>query len=100
MAGKTRIKAKEKDGVVTVMALAKHPMHSSIEAKKLKVKQNFITHLTAQVDGKIVYEISSSQFFSKDPFLKFKYKGKKGDKITIKWVDILGGTNSSDGIAK
>lgn len=66
MAGKTRIKAKEKDGVVTVMALAKHPMHSSIEAKKLKVKQNFITHLTAQVDGKIVYEISSSQFFSKD----------------------------------
>ncbi len=100
MAGKTRIKAKEKDGTVTVMALAKHPMYSGVEAKKLKVKQNYITHLTAKVDGKIVYEVSSSQFFAKDPFLKFKYKGKKGDKVTINWVDLLGGTNTSEGKVK
>lgn len=46
-------------------------------------------------------KLVAHNFFQKiDPFLKFKYKGKKGDKITIKWVDILGGTNSSDGIAK
>ncbi|RLA78026.1 MAG: thiosulfate oxidation carrier complex protein SoxZ [Epsilonproteobacteria bacterium] len=97
---KTRIKAKAKNGIVTVMALAKHPMYSGAEAKKLKVKQNFITYLKAEVSGKIVYEVTSSQFFSKNPYLKFKYKGNKGDEIVISWVDLLGNKNTSKSKAK
>lgn len=97
---KTRIKAKSKKGIVTVMALAKHPMLSGVEAKKLKTKQNYITHLKAEVNGKIVYEVSTSQFLSKDPYIKFKYKGEKGDKVVISWVDLLGNTNVSKGKVK
>lgn len=91
----TRIKAKEKGGVVEVMAMAKHGMLSSVEAKKANTESNYITHLKAEVGGKIVYEVSMSQFFSKNPVIKFQYKGKKGDEISISWVDLKGNTNVS-----
>ncbi len=90
---KTRIKAKAKKGIVTVKAMAKHPMLSGVEAKKAKKEMNFITHLKAEANGKIVYEVSMSQFLSKDPYIKFMYKGEKGDELVISWVDLLGKTN-------
>jgi sulfur-oxidizing protein SoxZ len=86
-----RIKAKLKSGVVTVKALAKHPMIGHTEAKKKKVKVNFITHLSAKVGGKVVYELSSSQFISKNPYFKFKFKGASaGNEIVITWKDSSG----------
>ncbi len=90
---KTRIKAKLKKGVVKVQALSKHPMLSYFEAKRAKKEANFITYYKAEVNGKIVFEASTSQFLSKDPYMKFKFKGdgvKKGDKVTISWVDLKG----------
>jgi len=94
MAKKTRIKAKAKKGIVTVKAMAKHAMLSGVEAKKAKKEMNFITHLKAEVGGKIVYEVSMSQFLSKDPYIKFKYAGDKGEEITISWVDLKGDTRT------
>jgi sulfur-oxidizing protein SoxZ len=95
-----RIKAKEKDGVVEVKAMAQHPMLSGIEAKKLKKDVNYITHMVAEVNGKVVYEVNMSQFLSKDPYVKFYYKGAKGDKIVMTWVDLSGKKVVSDGKAK
>lgn len=94
MAKKTRIKAKAKKGIVTVKAMAKHAMLSGVEAKKAKKEMNFITHLKAEANGKIVFEVSMSQFLSKDPYLKFQYKGEKGDELTISWVDLKGDTRT------
>eukprot|EP01155_Anaeramoeba_flamelloides_P004958 Anaeramoba_flamelloidesa1071257_248.p1 GENE.a1071257_248~~a1071257_248.p1 ORF type:complete len:100 (-),score=8.77 a1071257_248:41-340(-) len=91
---KTRIKAKAKKGIVTVKAMAKHPMLSGVEAKKAKKEMNFITHLKAEANGKIVYEVSMSQFLSKNPYIKFMYKGDKGDEVTISWVDLKGNTQT------
>jgi hypothetical protein len=34
--------------------------------------------------------MSVSQFVSKDPFLKFNFKGAAGDELIIKSVDLLG----------
>ena len=89
-----KIKAKEKNGIVKVKALAKHIMLPYDAAKKKGVKANFITHLTATVDGKIVYELSSSQFISKNPIFKFQFKGTKGSKGTMTWKDLLGNTKT------
>jgi sulfur-oxidizing protein SoxZ len=105
MSNKTRIKAKEKKGIVTVKALAKHPMMSYLEAKRAKKEANFITYVVAKVNGKIVYELSSSQFLSKNPYMKFAFKAdvvgsKKGDKIEFTWVDLKGKTNTSTGKIK
>ncbi|GGD32933.1 thiosulfate oxidation carrier complex protein SoxZ [Malaciobacter pacificus] len=96
---KTRIKAKLKKGVVTVKALSKHPMLSYQEAKRANKETNFITYYKAEVNGKIVFEASTSQFLSKDPYMKFLFKGddvKKGDTITITWSDLKGKTEVSD----
>lgn len=95
-----RIKAKLKSGVVEVKAMAKHPMLSGIEAKKLKKEVNYITHMVAEANGKVVYEVNMSQFLSKDPYIKFYYKGAKGDKLVITWVDLSGKKKVSNGKVK
>ncbi|QDF29106.1 thiosulfate oxidation carrier complex protein SoxZ [Halarcobacter anaerophilus] len=96
---KTRIKAKLKKGVVTVKALAKHPMLSYVEAEKAKKEANFITYVVAKVNGNIVYEVSTSQFLSKNPYMKFSFHAdavgaKKGDNIEFTWVDLKGNTQA------
>ena len=95
MAQKSRIKAKEKKGITTVKAMAKHEMLSYDEAKRKKVEANFITSIIAKVDDTIVYEVSTSQFLSKDPFVQFKFKGEnKGKMLTFTWVDLKGNTQT------
>ena len=96
MAKKTRIKAKLKKGVVTVKAMANHAMLSYQEAEKAKKEVNFITYMVAKVNDKIVYDVSTSQFLSKNPYVKFAFKGAaKGDKIEITWTDLKGTTQTS-----
>ena len=101
MAKKTRIKAKLKKGVTTVKAMAKHAMMSYDEAKKKKIPANFITYIVAKVDGKIVYEVSTSQFLSKNPYMKFSFNGgEKKQKIELTWTDLSGATQTSTGKIK
>ncbi|OCL83573.1 thiosulfate oxidation carrier complex protein SoxZ [Arcobacter porcinus] len=97
MSGTTRIKAKvDKQGICEVKALAKHDMLSYQEAERAKKEANFITYLVAKVNGTIVYELSSSQFFSKDPFFKFSFTGaKKGDQIELTWTDLKGNSDTT-----
>lgn len=96
MAGTTKIKAKLKDGIVEVKALASHPMLSYQEAERAKKEPNFITYVIAKVGDKVVYETSTSQFLSKDPYLKFSFKGANvGDIIELTWKDLKGNTDTS-----
>ena len=96
MAGTTKIKAKAKDGIVEVKALATHAMLSYQEAERAKKEANFITYVVAKVGDKVVYEASTSQFLSKDPYLKFSFKWPTvGDTIEITWKDFKGETDVS-----
>ena len=93
--GNMRIKAKLKKDVVSAKVSAKHDMLTYDQAKKKGVDANFITHITATVNGKVVYDVSTSQFWSKNPLFKFMFKAdglKKGDKIEITWKDLKGNT--------
>ena len=88
-----KIKAKLKGDVIGVKAMAKHNMLTYDQAKKKGVDANFITHITAKVGDKVVYDVSTSQFWSKNPQFKFKFKGAaKGDKVDITWTDLSGKT--------
>jgi len=88
---KSRIKAKEKKGVTTAKIMAKHEMLSYDEAKRAKKEANFITYMVAKVDGVVVYESSTSQFLSKNPFVSFKFKGEnKGKELEFTWIDLKG----------
>ena len=85
-----KIKAKEENGVVKVKVQITHEMMTYNAAKKKGIEANFITSIVVKVEDKKVFELSSSQFLSKNPILKFKFKGKKGDELSINWVDLSG----------
>jgi len=98
-----RVKAKVKGDVIACKVLIKHDNLTYDQAKKKGKEANFITHMTAKANGKVVYEVSSSQFFSKNPLVKFKFKGsvaKKGDEVEFTWVDLKGNTKSKKGKIK
>lgn len=93
-----KIKATMKGDIVKVKAMAKHDMTTYDQAEKKtgnREDANFITRITASVNGKLVYEVSTSQFLSKNPIFKFKFKGAKaGDTLEVTWVDRKGNTKT------
>ena len=104
MAG-IKVKAKLKGGVVKVKAMAKHAMMTYNMAEKKtgsRDNANFITHITATVNGETVFDMSTSQFLSKNPIFKFQFKGigKKGDKVQMIATDLKGNTLKGKGKIK
>jgi len=100
-----KIKAKMKGDIVKVKVLAKHDMTTYDQAANKKDSNdviignredaNFITRITASVNGKLVYEVSTSQFLSKNPIFKFQFRGAvKGDRLEVTWVDRKGNTET------
>ena len=91
-----RIKAKLKNNVIKVKAMAKHPMMTYNQAEKKlgdREKANFITHISGTINGETVIDMSTSQFLSKNPIFKFKVKGEgfaKKDKLIMTWTDRSG----------
>lgn len=114
----TAIKIKIKDGVAIAKMAISHPMLTYNQAKSKTGKRddaNFITHITAKVGNETVIDISTSQFFSKNPIFKFQFKcdtfkigrklsgreldngvkrkeSEKGDFLTITAMDRKGNT--------
>jgi len=101
-----KVKAKLKNGVIKVKAMAKHDMTTfNMMEKKTGNREdaNFITHITGTINGETVLDLSTSQFLSKNPIFKFQIKGetfKKGDKLLISWVDRKGKTGKGKGKIK
>jgi sulfur-oxidizing protein SoxZ len=86
-----RIKAKLKDGIVSVKMMAKHIMLSKAEAKRQGKTANYITSMIGSVGDTIVFEANTSQTLSRDPYVKYYFKGaKKGDTLKMVWKDLLG----------
>jgi len=88
--------AKVKKDIATVKLLVKHPMEpGSIAGGKKPSK--YITHLTVKHGDKMVYEMYPTSAISKNPYVKFAFKGaKKGDMIQVEWFDNTGATEKKD----
>ncbi|MDB2562005.1 thiosulfate oxidation carrier complex protein SoxZ [Sulfurimonas sp.] len=91
---KMKIKAKEKSGVVKVKAMFTSLMADKEESVKKGIKPEYINHVVATVNDKVVYELSMGGFMSENPLIKFKFKGKKGDKIVFNTTDNNGKTET------
>ena len=79
--------------VADVRVLMAHPMETGQRkdpAGKI-VPLHFIQTITAQLNGKTVFNADVSQAVSRNPVFAFKVKGAKaGDKIVITWTDNKG----------
>lgn len=84
---KMKIKAKEKKGTVKVKAMFTSLMADKEEAIKKGISPSYIRYIVAKVNDAVVYEVTMSGFMSENPLVKFKFKGKKGDKITFTTID-------------
>ena len=67
-----------------------HNMLTYDQAKRKGKEANFITHITATVENRVVYDASTSQFLSKNPLIKFKFKGEKGEMLRITYTQLKG----------
>jgi len=92
MSDPMRVRATEKDGIVDVKILMKHDMESGQrkDASGKLIPAWFINMLNVKANGKDVFNAQFGPAVSKDPFLNFKYKGAKGDKLVVNWVDTKG----------
>jgi len=100
-----KVKAKLKNGIVDVKAMAQHAMTTYDIAQKQtgdRENANFITHISASVNGKTVWEASTSQFLAKNPIFKFQFTGigAVGDTVQMNWVDRKGKTGKGKGKIK
>ncbi len=92
-----KIKAKAENDVVSAKVMIKHDMLTYDQAKTKGTTANFMTHISAKVGETVVYDMSTSQFLSKNPVLKFKFKNagfKKGDQLEMTWSDLSGATST------
>ncbi|TNF97774.1 MAG: thiosulfate oxidation carrier complex protein SoxZ [Gammaproteobacteria bacterium] len=98
-----KVRAKAKGDVVTVKCLISHPMETGLRKDKKtgkKIPAHFVQEVTAESGGNNVMTAHWSGGISKNPYLSFKYKGKKGDNIKVAWTDNKGKGDSIEAAVK
>jgi sulfur-oxidizing protein SoxZ len=101
---KIKIRAKEKNGIVTVKSLLKHPMETGNRKDKKtgnKIPAHYITEVICEINGKTVMTAYLGPGVSKDPYMSFDVKGaKKGDTVKLSWTDNKGESASGEATVK
>ena len=98
MASSIRVRAISGGESTEVQALIQHPMDSGFvkDAKGEIIPPHFIQQLNFEYDGRNVFIADWGPAVSKDPYVKFRFKGgKKGDDLKISWVDNKGETDTT-----
>jgi len=99
---KVKVKAKEKDGVVKAKVLIKHAMETGRRKDKqgVIIPAHHVTEVKAEYNGAVIFNAEFGAGVSKDPFVKFQFKGKAGDTISVTAVDNKGQTGKSESAIK
>jgi sulfur-oxidizing protein SoxZ len=98
MSEQSRIRVSETDGIVDVKILMKHDMESGQRkgADGKNIPPWFINSVVVKAQGKEIFSANFGTAVSKDPFINFKYKGSKSDKISVSWTDNRGNKRTDD----
>ena len=93
-----KIRAHEVDGQVTVKTVINHPMetgHRKIKKTGKQIPPHFIKEVIVSRNKRIVMEAIWGKSISRNPFLSFQIPGRKGDAITISWLDNRGNSDTA-----
>jgi sulfur-oxidizing protein SoxZ len=94
-----RISAKHINDQTLVKVIMHHPMENGARKDKQTGKTipaHFIKEVTAESAGKTCFSALLSGGISANPYISFKFNGKKGESIKITWVDNKGETESGE----
>ena len=97
MASTIRIRAIANGDTTEVQALIQHPMDSGFvkDAQGNLIPPHHIEVVDFEYAGKAVFTALWGPAVSKDPYVKFSFKGaKKGDELKVSWVDNKGASDS------
>jgi sulfur-oxidizing protein SoxZ len=98
MASTIRVRAIAGADSTEVQALVQHPMDSGFvkDSKGNLIPPHHIETVQFETGGKTVFTALWGPAVSKDPFIKFSFKGgKKGDDLKITWIDNKGATDTT-----
>ena len=98
MASSIRVRATANGEITEVQALIQHPMDTGLvkSAAGQLIPAHFIQELKFEHDGKEVFVADWGPAVSKDPYVKFSFRGgKKGDELKISWVDNTGASDAT-----
>lgn len=98
MSQSIKIRAKEKKGVVVVKALMRHPMETGLRKDSKTgslIPAHFIEELVCEANGQQVIKALWSGGVSANPYISFEYKGGKGDRLKLSWLDNTGKSESA-----
>ncbi len=98
MASSIRVRATSNGDLTEVQALIQHPMDTGLvkNSNGELIPAHFIQELKFECDGKDVFVANWGTAVSKDPYVKFSFKGaKKGDELKISWTDNKGGSDTT-----
>ena len=98
MASTIRVRAISSGDITEVQALIQHPMDSGFmkDAQGETIPAHFIQQLSFEYKDKKVFVADWGPAVSKDPYVKFSFKGAaKGDDLKISWVDNKGTTDTT-----
>ena len=97
MASTIRVRAVAGAETTEVQSLIQHPMDSGFvkDASGQLIPPHHIEVVQFEHGGKPVFTALWGPAVSKDPYLKFSFKGaKKGDELKVSWVDNKGASDS------
>lgn len=98
MTSTIKVRTSMRDGITTVRAIIRHPMHTGyefdMEAGAL-IPAHYIENVTAYHGEKIILQCDWSRAVSSNPYLSFEFTGAQpGDLLRITWSDNKGESDS------
>jgi sulfur-oxidizing protein SoxZ len=97
MASTIRVRAQSNGDNTDVQALVQHPMDSGFvkDSSGNLIPPHYIETVKFEHNGKVVLTAYWGPAVSKDPYIKFSFKGgAKGDPLVVTWVDNQGKTDT------
>jgi sulfur-oxidizing protein SoxZ len=97
MAASIRVRAILNGDTAEVQTLIQHPMDTGLvkDAKGELIPAHYIQQLSFVHKDKTVFLAHWGTAVSKDPYVKFSFKGAaKGDELKVSWVDNKGATDN------
>ena len=94
-----KVRANASGDSTTVKALMSHEMEGGQRRDSAGnlVPAHFISNVTVNHNCKPVLTAEWGPAVSKNPYLQFKFKGgKKGEKISVTWIDNKGETRTDE----
>ncbi|ULL00961.1 thiosulfate oxidation carrier complex protein SoxZ [Bradyrhizobium sp. I71] len=98
MASSIRVRATSNGDITEVQTLIQHPMDTGLvkDSRGELIPAHFIQELKFEWNGKDVFVANWGTAVSKDPYVKFSFKGaRKGDELKISWTDNKGASDTT-----